>query len=343
MGILDGLRLNARQLEAATAPGDVVVTAGAGSGKTRTLVGRYLALLDADVPLRTVVAITFTEKAAREMRTRIRQAIVDWLEGNPPRRTFWEDIFVNLDAARIGTIHSLCAQMLREHPVEAAHLEIMPGFDVLEEGLAAALRARAVDEALAWAAGDETASNLFGALGESKVRAAVATLLGKRLDADTVFARIDDDPLETWTVVLHGWLAEQLDVPAWQECLATLDGIRSADPTDKMEIARQDVLAHAEAVAAAREQGDFHTVWAELAALRKAMSLGGRKGNWSGDDLETAREAMRVLRDWFDDQLASLADPQKPATWALDERAAGLIWPLHAAYRHAVEHYARAR
>ena len=51
---------------------DVAVTAGAGAGKTRALVARYLALLAEGLPLRKVVAITFTKKAAREMRNRAR-------------------------------------------------------------------------------------------------------------------------------------------------------------------------------------------------------------------------------------------------------------------------------
>jgi superfamily I DNA/RNA helicase len=50
--ILDLLQLNEPQRQAATAPGDLVVTAGAGSGKTRTLVGRYLWLLESGAPLR---------------------------------------------------------------------------------------------------------------------------------------------------------------------------------------------------------------------------------------------------------------------------------------------------
>ncbi|MBN1580148.1 MAG: UvrD-helicase domain-containing protein, partial [Anaerolineae bacterium] len=63
MKILDLLQLTHPQAQAATAGDHIVVTAGAGSGKTRTLVGRYLALLDAGVPLRSIAAITFTEKA----------------------------------------------------------------------------------------------------------------------------------------------------------------------------------------------------------------------------------------------------------------------------------------
>ena len=61
----------------------IAVTAGAGSGKTRVLVGRYLHLLEQGHPLRSLVAITFTDKAAREMRTRIRAEIQQRLSESP--------------------------------------------------------------------------------------------------------------------------------------------------------------------------------------------------------------------------------------------------------------------
>jgi len=364
MTILDWLQLNKPQTQAVTTPGDLVVTAGAGSGKTRTLVGRYLSLLEAGVPLRGIVAITFTDKAAREMRTRIRQAIADWPDKPPPSRlpggggpqtvrgggpyppstrAFWEQAFADLDAARIGTIHSLCAQMLREHPVEAARLGVMPGFGVLEEGRAAVLRGRAVEEALAWAATDDAVSHLFGALGEYRLRTAVTTFLEKRLDADVAFGRLTDDPLAGWAGALQDWLGEHVGAPQWRELLDALAGLRADDPTDKMEIARQDVLAHAEAVDAARQRGDFDAALAELAALRASTALTGRKGNWPGDTLETAKEAMRALRAHFDERLKPLADPGKPASWAFDEQVAGIIWLLHAAYRHALDAYAQSR
>jgi ATP-dependent helicase/nuclease subunit A len=349
MTILDLLHLNDPQLEAATAPGDLVVAAGAGSGKTRTLVGRYLGLLESGIPLRAIVAITFTDKAAREMCTRIRQTITEWLktcevsETSQVSRAFWEEAFADLDAARIGTIHSLCAQILREQPVEAAQLDYSPGFDVLEEGRAAVLRARAVEEALAWAAEDDGASRLFGALGELGLRTTVATLLEKRLDADAAFERLTDDPLSGWADALRDWLGEQLDDSRWRGCLDALVSLRADDPADAMEVARQAVLAHAGAVDDARQRDDLDAILAALAALRAATALGGRKANWSGDALETAKEAMRDLRACFDERLQPLADPKKPASWALDEQAAGLIWSFHAVYRHAAEVYVQAK
>jgi ATP-dependent helicase/nuclease subunit A len=133
--ILTSLELTPTQRQAATLRGaPVVVTAGAGSGKTRALVGRYLSLLEDGAlypapPLRSIIAITFTDKAAREMRTRIRHQIGEWVMLDAPRKDEWQAALADLDAARIGTIHSLCAEILRAHPVE---MGLDPRFEVLE-------------------------------------------------------------------------------------------------------------------------------------------------------------------------------------------------------------------
>lgn len=333
------LQLNDPQRQAVAAPGNVVVTAGAGSGKTRTLVARYLHHLEEGVPLREIVAITFTEKAAREMRNRIRRTIAGLLPTSP----VWRAALPDLDAARIGTIHSLCAHILRAHPVEAARDGVNPGFGVLEEGRAALLRARAVEDALAWAAEEDAASRLFRPLGEFGLRTAVSLLLGRRLDAAPAFGRLSDDPLQDWTGALLDWLGGHLDGAEWRAALDDLAALRAADPTDKMELARQAALAHAEAADEARRRGEVGAALAELVALRSSATLNGRKANWPGDTLAAAKAAMRALRDYFDARLAPLVNPKKPAAWALDEEAAGLIWPLHAVYRRALALYERVK
>jgi len=149
---------------------DVVITAGAGTGKTRTLVARYLALLAEGLPLRSIVAVTFTRKAAREMRNRIREEVRRYLSRSDldaEERQRWLTLYSELDAARIGTIHSLCVEILRAHPAEA---RLDPRFSVLEEGQLSILRRRALDEALAWAADNAETVQLFPLLGEQGLR-----------------------------------------------------------------------------------------------------------------------------------------------------------------------------
>ena len=194
--IVAAMRPSAEQIPAITTWGrDVVVTAGAGAGKTLTLVARYLALLAEGRPLRGAIAITFTEKAAREMRNRVRDEVRRYLEtdGLPGvERDHWQEVYSGLDAARISTIHGLCAEILRSHPAEA---RVDPRFDVLDEGQGNLLRRQSVDETLAGAAEDPELVPLFELLGERGFRYTLDTLLKRRLEAAETFAMLPDDVL----------------------------------------------------------------------------------------------------------------------------------------------------
>ena len=336
--ILSLLQLKGRQAEAATVRGvDVAVTAGAGSGKTRALVGRYLGLLEEGRPLRSLVAITFTEKAAREMRTRTRSTIEQWLaEGVAAGHAWWESAFAELDAARIGTIHSLCAAILRAHPAEA---NVDPAFTVLEENAAAILKARAVEVALAWAMSDPEAARLFGLLGEYRLRAAVTELLERRLDAAPVFDGVDDGLLDRWSGELAAWLEARLDIPPWLDSLEVLRAVQARQPDDKLETARCAVLACWDEICTARIDQDWDSVFAGLISLRDSISTGGVKGNWETDDLAAAREAMATLRMHYDGEIAPLGDKKKPVSWALDRQVAKALPGLRRLFQQAVAAY----
>ena len=178
----------------------IAVTAGAGSGKTLSLVGRYLHLLESGYPIRSILAITFTEKAAREMRSRIRKALSTpgELTAKTAKNAKEEQGLnlsdpgalrgSNIDSARIGTIHSLCAELLRAHPAEAG---LDPQFEVLEEGLSVALQAEAIESALAWAATDEQSVALFGMFKENELRQILNALISRRLDVIAESASAD--------------------------------------------------------------------------------------------------------------------------------------------------------
>jgi ATP-dependent helicase/nuclease subunit A len=175
-------KLTAKQdLAVKTWDRDVLVTAGAGSGKTRTLVARYLALLDRGVSPRQIAAITFTEKAAREMRNRVRHRVIQLTQkpGTIDDQMRWQNLVSQMDSARIGTIHSLCAEMIRTHPVEA---QVDPDFSVLDEGQSAALKAQSVQDALVWATGEEQTAPLFRIFSTSRLSDLLHYTLDHRLD-----------------------------------------------------------------------------------------------------------------------------------------------------------------
>ena len=100
------------------------VEAGAGAGKTSSLVARIVNLVRSGVPITGIAAITFTEKAAAELRVRTRQR----LEAHPGPDT--DAALARLDHAPIGTLHSFARRVLFDFPIEAG---LPPGFTVLDE------------------------------------------------------------------------------------------------------------------------------------------------------------------------------------------------------------------
>lgn len=326
----------------------LVVTAGAGSGKTRSLVGRFLRLLERGYPLRSILAITFTEKAAREMRSRIRAALSQPMENNSTAKNAkgakenQENLSVlstpggsNIDSARIGTIHSLCAEILRLYPAQAG---LDPAFEVLEEGLAAALKAEAVEAALAWAAENTESAALFGALRESELRQALGILLEHRLEILELTAKnaksAKKDPGRPGVLsglsgsiefaeILTAYLSTYLDSPAWLDSLAGLSAFAAQNPDDKLELSRREVLARWDEVQSARAAGKWDPLLAGLAALRKAIDTrSGRKDAWAEPDLAAVRACMAALKENYDANLKFLAEKSR---FVLDVQAAALL------------------
>ena len=114
---------------------NICLCAGAGSGKTSALVKMYCALISGEssfkvpVALERIVAITFTEKAASEMKKRVRETLELRLR-DVEDQTLWKEHLRKLEWAPIKTIHSFCAGTVREYPVETG---VDPAFTVLDE------------------------------------------------------------------------------------------------------------------------------------------------------------------------------------------------------------------
>jgi ATP-dependent helicase/nuclease subunit A len=126
-----------QQLAAIEEPGVVFVSAGAGTGKTTVLVERFVrAVCERGLSIDSVLVITYTERAAGELRTRVRERLVEL--GRP-------DLARELDGAWISTIHGFCHRLLRAHPLEAG---LDPRFRVLDESQGSVLRSEAFTDAL---------------------------------------------------------------------------------------------------------------------------------------------------------------------------------------------------
>jgi ATP-dependent helicase/nuclease subunit A len=119
----------------------LIIEAAAGTGKTTELVNRIIAVIASGrARLATIVAVTFTEKAAGELKLRLREEIErarhDEKSFSEAQRDHLLDALPELEEARIGTIHSFCADLLRERPVEA---RVDPAFEVAPEDVATGL------------------------------------------------------------------------------------------------------------------------------------------------------------------------------------------------------------
>ena len=130
--------LNDEQLAAVEAHGEVFVSAGAGTGKTSVLVERFVrAVCEEGLDVESLLVITYTRKAAGELRSRIRAALVE--RGRP-------DLARELDGAWISTVHGFCNRLLKAHPFAVG---LDPRFRELDDAGAAVLRGEAFEEALA--------------------------------------------------------------------------------------------------------------------------------------------------------------------------------------------------
>ncbi|NMM63096.1 UvrD-helicase domain-containing protein [Clostridium sp. P21] len=108
------MEFNREQKEALNIDKNVALSAGAGSGKTRVLTERYLRLLESGIDVAQVVAITFTDKAALEMKNRIREQIVLRVEKGE-KTVDWQKALDKLEKANISTIHSFCSNIVKEN------------------------------------------------------------------------------------------------------------------------------------------------------------------------------------------------------------------------------------
>ncbi len=288
------------------------VTSGAGCGKTRVLVARYIHLLeqDPDVPLSAVAAITFTEKAAAQMRDRIRDACRDRVhraqrDGDAVRLARWRQRLWDVDVAPINTIHGFCGSLLRQWPVEAG---VDPNFAVLDETQSAFLRQDVVSAALERGLDAEDGDLLLilDHFRLPEVREVLGAMLAGQREvllrtAGPAMDRSDEEILrrlkrEVDERVL-GRLRETLESPDVREAVQALARI-GGDPTDKREIVRREALAQAERLRRA------HAADTALAAARRLAEditlRGGSAKRWpSKADLDAAKNALRDLRDAF--------------------------------------------
>ena len=169
---------------------NVALEASAGTGKTKVLVDRYINLLRAGVDPSNILAITFTRKAAAEMRERIMGTLRIAADRGEISPTRWRDLRDRTTDITISTIDAFCLSLLREFPLEA---DLDPAFSVADETELPRLVDEALDRALRLcrtvARDDENVTLAFSQLGERRARAGLASLLQRRIVAPNILSK----------------------------------------------------------------------------------------------------------------------------------------------------------
>jgi ATP-dependent helicase/nuclease subunit A len=245
-----GLGLTGEQEQAVARRAEpLLVSAAAGSGKTSVLVERFVRAVREDgIAPGKILAITFTERAAGELRSRVRARLLLLGDREAARDT---------EAAFVGTFHGFCARLLRAHPLAAG---LDPGFAIVDEGLAGRLRELAFKMALRqFLAGERSeAVDLLAAYGVDRVRAMTEQIYSELRSRGQRDPRLPGAPL--------GERAETLDVEAARACILLdemlerfgvaydqLKGDRAAVDFDDLELLARELLL---------ERGDVRAAWA---------------------------------------------------------------------------------
>ncbi|MDX6237715.1 MAG: hypothetical protein QOG10_2530, partial [Kribbellaceae bacterium] len=245
------------------------VEAGAGSGKTRALVDRVTTLVLRDgVPLRTIAAVTFTEKAGAELRDRLRVKFEKARNGSDRRLA--EEALDDLDSASIGTLHSFAQQLLMAHPIEAG---LPPLIDVLDEvGSSVAFEERWSELQQQLLDDDSIAEPLLLAMAvgvELKHLRSLARLFGN--DWDLIGERVLVDPPELVAMPdLTGLIAAAAQIKA-----------AASDCRDAGDLLLPKVSEIGELGLVLEAATDQETQLAVLQTFRSVkVSNKGQKGNW---------------------------------------------------------------
>jgi len=169
---------------------NVVLEASAGTGKTRVLVERYVNLLLAGVEPDRILAITFTRKAAADMRQRIIERLKEASRTSQLSAAKWKELRERFGDIAISTIDAFCLSLVREFPLEAG---VPPGFDLADQTQIPRLIGEALDRSLRigrhLARTDPDVAMVFIQLRERRLREGLAALLDRRLVAANVLRR----------------------------------------------------------------------------------------------------------------------------------------------------------
>ena len=266
---------------------NLIVVAGAGSGKTRVLVERFLQLLEQkpDWEISALVAITFTRAAAYEMRHRLRLELERRATG--AKAAHWARHLAGMDSARIDTIHGLCVDIIRANAAQAG---VDPMFEVLDETEAAIMLDEAVEDVLAQI--DAPSASLFAHYDSFRIEGAL-----KRMS----LIHADYPPAADPELIMAGWsedwaglvFAERERLLGSSEAQA-LDSVDAPVSADKLADLAAQYGHYLGQIARTSEAETVARLLREAYAKGAVGNMGSAKA-WGG--AEAKREAAKRLRE----------------------------------------------
>ncbi|KXK19478.1 MAG: UvrD/REP helicase [Chloroflexi bacterium OLB15] len=307
---------------------NIAVSAGAGSGKTFILTNRFLALLEArpEWRLNQIVAITFTQKAAGEMRDRVRELLLAKAAETGDEQ--WQARLNEMDSARIGTIHSLCASLLRAN---AAVMGIDPDFAVLDDAQSLLMRQNAVEDSLRDLAGmPESVLTLFDEYDPQLV----INTLGESLRFD--MRDLPPNLFERWNQAYEFALQQTIRQLTHTELVAAARdfGFEGINGSDKLTEVWHECAGHMRALSSS----DPETAFNALRALSQAR-VGNVGGGGVWGDVKSYRAVLIGAVAACKEAFATLGDAPNDN----DARAALLLEGWRQAVTLAGDHYQRLK
>jgi ATP-dependent helicase/nuclease subunit A len=275
----------------------LLVDAGAGTGKTWVLVERFIHLLDShpEWPLESILAITFTNKATREMRSRIRRAIEEKAKHAPPD-SHWHARRRSVDRMMVSTIHGLCARMLRENAIAAGVDPLFQEIDEVEAGL---LKEEAIQQTIAKLVEQGSPTlNLLVSLRARDLKSEMSRLLEQRGTVHRIFKDlpVPERLLESWQAGLEEmrlglWQAELEAEPLLEQATTYFEDLAISEPADllvpSVELARRGGRA--------LQEGNLVQA---IDYWRQIARKGGKKDNWGGvESLSELKGLLKALQE----------------------------------------------
>ena len=339
---------------------DLPVTAGAGSGKTFVLTHRYFQILaERQATLPEILTITFTDKAANQMKQKIRDLIRQSAYGRTPKDfpplsksgvqvpspDDWRTLLDNFDQAYISTIHGFCARLLKENAIRVG---LDPDFSVMDEHITSLRQPQIIRRTVFELINerDDSVAHLLRYFSIYQITDRLSTLLRKRIQytglyefyfhddhtaksVGALFDQVEQRFKEKVSPVLEYFASH----PLWQEITTGLENLIPSTESDRFYphwVNLRDKITGLTSVQGIIDQAN---IWI---SMQEDLKSKGSQSNWDGADFtELKKKMVRFRTGVLEPALA-----QFPVFDAeVEQEALRLAQSAVDVYHHTLENY----